>query len=99
MPMKITLENLEEDRCLCKVLFEFDQTDPKTYFVEVVYEVHRLGEDDFDLEGDPYFLERLSCTRTDTREPVTLLPLVHQEVTRAVIRKVHRENLWSSGRM
>lgn len=81
---------------MCQVRFEADPSDPDTHIIEVMYEVTRPAEDDFCLETDPHFLERLSCTRTDTRETVTLLTEDLEQVKRVAIQKIAESKIWGT---
>tara|TARA_Y100000310_G_scaffold283746_1_gene305972 strand:- start:1492 stop:1785 length:294 start_codon:yes stop_codon:yes gene_type:complete len=95
--MRTQIATTQGDRCLVKTVFEDDPSDPDTHRIEVIYEVHRPASEDFTLDGDPYFMERLSCTRTDTREPVKLDKAKNDEVKQAVITKVAEAKLWGTG--
>ncbi len=94
--MRTQITTAQGDRCLVKTTFEEEPGDPDTHRIEVIYEVHRPGEADFTIDGDPYFMERLSCTRTDTRETVELHRAKHDEVKQAVITKVAESKLWGT---
>ena len=93
--MKASILRTREDRCLCKVEFELDPSDPDTYFIEVIYEIFRPAEDDFTLANDPYFMEQLSCTRTDTRETVILSRETEREVKKRVMSRIAAKENWA----
>jgi hypothetical protein len=64
-------ETTDGKKRLAKVLFTPQVPNPACQFdVEVTFEVRRL--DAAHLDGDPYAVILLSCTRVDTREPYTL---------------------------
>jgi hypothetical protein len=94
--MRASIERIQGDRCLCKVRFEAEPENPDTHNIEVIYEVHRPAEDDFAIEADPHFMERLSCTRTDTREAVILPTKTEQEVKRTVMQKIVDTKVWDT---
>ncbi len=94
--MRTQIATAQDDRCLVTTTFEADPSDTDSHQIEVIYEVHRPGEADFTIDGDPYFMERLSCTRTDTRETVELHRAKHDEVKQAVITKVAESKLWGT---
>lgn len=94
--MRTNIETARGDRCLVKTTFEAEPSDPDTYSIEVIYEVHRPGDEDFTIEGEPFFMERLSCTRMDTRQPITLSADKINAVKQAVISKVAASKLWGT---
>lgn len=94
--MRANIERVQGDRCLCKVRFDADPASPDTHQIEVVYEIHRPADEVFSMETDPHFMERLSCTRTDTRESVILSTKTTREVQRAVMQKIHDAAVWST---
>jgi hypothetical protein len=94
--MRAALTTIQGDRCLCSVNFEADPDDTDTHMIEVVYEVHRPADMDFTIDGDPFFMERLSSTRTDTREPAPLTPDQILQVKTTVIRKITDSRLWGT---
>jgi len=87
MEIRTRVEQTGDGRDLCVASFEIWPERADTPTVEVIYEFYRPAEDHFSLEGDPVFLERLSSTRTDTRED-THLPQTDEEVRRAVVLKI-----------
>jgi len=95
--MQTRIQTVTGDRCLVKTVFEADPADPDTYQIEVIYEVHRPAIDDFTIEGDPYFMDHQSTTRTDTRQPVNLSPEKLSKVKQAVISKLAESKMWGTG--
>lgn len=94
--MRARLEQVQGDRCLVKVDFDSNPAEADSPSIEVVYEVTRPAEEDFTIEGDPHFFEKLSCTRTDTRETVYLDKDTEKRVRQAVIAKVVEAKVWGT---
>lgn len=89
--MRARLERGAEDKRLCIVTFEMEPENPDTLVVECIYEYRRPAEENYQIEGDPCFLEMRSVTRTDTRETVSLSPEQKTLVENAVANEVAHE--------
>jgi len=94
--MNARIESAQGDRCLVKVLFDPNPEDTDSVSYEAVYEVERPAEEDFTIDGDPHFIQRLSCTRTDTREAVHLDKDTEKKIKQAVIAKVTSSEVWGT---
>jgi hypothetical protein len=84
----------DDDRTLVTVTLERWPERANTYTVDVVYEVEHPFAEDFTIDevGVPYFITLLSCTRTDTREPVALPPDLMKQVKQAAMGKAAELN-------
>lgn len=70
--MKAEIDEAIDGRRLVHVVFSRQSADSKALSIEVVYQLYEPS--DFTLDGQPYVLLPISCTRTDTREAATLSP-------------------------
>ena len=70
--MRAKLDMADDGRRLIRVVFRRQSPDSDAPQIEVVYRLY--WPEDFTIEGQPYVLMPLSCTRVDTREQATLSP-------------------------
>jgi len=92
MKARLTLTQDEQERTVCQVTLERWPERADTYEVSVTYEIERPHEEDFTIEGEPYFITLLSCVRTDTNEPVSLPVGQMKEVKQAAMTKAAELN-------